>query len=254
MSMLEHRVLVPEEMDDPAIATEHLQGALAGLRRLNFVSNSARIVWPPIERLAKAIPNRRIRILDIATGSGDIPIALWGRAKNAGLNVDIHGIDVNRRSVELAREQAQAAGASVTFECLNALTDELPADFDVVMCSLFLHHLNEQDATKLLRRMAGAARLLGLVSDLRRSGLGLFLAYFASRLLSHSPVVHVDAVRSVRAAFTRRELGELANEAGIAQYDLRDRWPCRMLLSWRTVETAAALSAIRVEAIPEGAG
>ena len=51
--LLRHRELEPEEMDDPAIATERLHGALLGLRRLNFVSNSARIVWPPIAKLAR---------------------------------------------------------------------------------------------------------------------------------------------------------------------------------------------------------
>src|SRR6476660_4100217 len=103
-------------MDDTAIAMEELQGALAGLRRLNFVSNSARSVWRPIERLAKAIPNQRLRILDIATGSGDIPIALWRRARKAGMDVEIQGIDVNSRSVELARERAKEVSAPVTFK------------------------------------------------------------------------------------------------------------------------------------------
>ncbi|HEY2412861.1 MAG TPA: methyltransferase domain-containing protein [Pirellulaceae bacterium] len=231
--MLEHRVLVPEEMDDPAIATEQLQGALAGLRRLNFVSNSARIVWRPIERLARTVSGRRLRILDIATGSGDNPIALWRRARKAGLDVEIHGIDVSRRSVDLAREQAQAAGAPVNFECLNALTDELPPDFDVVMCSLFLHHLSDGNAQVLLKRMAKAARRLGLVSDLRRSAYGLFLAFSAGHLLSRSHVVHVDAVRSVQAAFTMLELDQLARDAGISSHQISRQWPCRMLLGWQ---------------------
>ena len=230
--MLEHRDLVPEEMDDPEIATGQLHGALAGLRRLNFVSNSVRIVWRPIERLARRSSGRRLRILDIATGSGDNPIALWRRARKAGLDVEIHGIDVNRRSIELAREQAQTAGAPVNFECLDALTDELPADFDVVMCSLFLHHLSDKDVLTLLKRMAAAARVLSLVSDLRRNAYGLCLAYSASRLLSRSRVVHVDAVRSVRAAFTMLELDQLARAAGISNHQISRQWPCRMLLAW----------------------
>jgi 2-polyprenyl-3-methyl-5-hydroxy-6-metoxy-1,4-benzoquinol methylase len=251
---LAHRRLVPEEMDDPAISTDHLHNALAGLRRLNIASRSARIVWWPIQQLARTLSLPRLRILDVATGSGDIPIALWRQARRAGLHVDILGIDVNPRSVELAREQAQAAKAAVAFECHNALTDELPQGFDVVMCSLFLHHLSEPDSVKLLRRMATAAKLLGLVSDLRRSGDGLFLAYAASRLLSRSPVVHADAVRSVRAAFTMRELGKLATDAGIWQYEVTAQWPCRMLLAWRALETATVTPEIKTQAIPEPGG
>jgi len=198
--MLNSRQLEPEEMDDPALATEHLHGALKGLARLNFVSNSARIIWGPIFRLAKTLKTNRLRVLDIATGAGDLPVALWRRAKRAGLSLDIHGIDFSPRSVEFAREQEKRAGAAITFECRNALTDDLPADCDVVMCSLFLHHLTTEDVVNLLRRMAAAARQLVLVNDLRRSAYGFSLAYAASRLLTRCKVVHVDALRSVRAA------------------------------------------------------
>jgi 2-polyprenyl-3-methyl-5-hydroxy-6-metoxy-1,4-benzoquinol methylase len=232
--MLEKRQREPEEMDDPAIATGRLHGALSGLSRLNVASASARIVWPPIAKLACSLKPERLRILDIATGAGDIPIAIWRRGKRAGLNLEIYGIDVSSRSIEFARSQAAKAQSPIAFECRNALADDLPNDFDVVMCSLFLHHLGNDEALKLLQRMHAATRRLGLVSDLRRSSYGLFLAFAASRLLSRSQVVHVDAVRSVRAAFTKSELEQLAAEAGLENANVSNRWPARMLLSWRS--------------------
>src|SRR5882724_2317561 len=145
--MLDHRVLEPEDMDDPAIATERLHGALTGLTRINFVSDSPRIVWWPIARLARDLAVDRLRVLDIATGAGDVPRALWRRANQAGLSLEIQGIDFSQRSIDFARQQAQETNTPVTFKCQNALTDDLPTDFDVVMCSLFLHHLNNEDAT-----------------------------------------------------------------------------------------------------------
>jgi len=231
-AMLAERQLEPEEMDDPAIATERLRGALTGLRRLNFVSNSVRIVWRPIRQLARELNTDRLRILDIATGAGDVPIALWRRAKRAGLTIEILGIDFSLRSVEFARQQAAKIAAPIEFECRNALTDELPTDFDVVMCSLFLHHLTSEDAITLLRRMAAAARRLVLVSDLRRGAYGLTLAYTASRLLTRCEVVHVDAVKSVRAAFTQNELAQMALAAGLHGAKVHRRWPARMLLTY----------------------
>ena len=72
---LAQRQLEPEDMDDPAIATERLHGALTGLTRINFVSNSAGIVWSPIARLARKLNVDRLRVLDIATGAGDVPRA-----------------------------------------------------------------------------------------------------------------------------------------------------------------------------------
>jgi len=230
---LDQRQREPEEMDDPAIATERLHGALTGLRRLNFVSNSARIVWRPIRQLARALKTERLRVLDIATGAGDVPIALWRRAMRAGLTLDICGIDFSARSIDFARQQAASANAPIRFECRNALTDDLPTHFDVVMCSLFLHHLTNEDAVELLHRMVGAARRMVLVNDLRRCTYGLTLAYVASRLLTRCAVVHVDAVKSVRAAFTENELAHTALAAGLSGAKVNRRWPARMLLQWR---------------------
>jgi len=230
---LAQRQLEPEDMDDPALATERLHGALAGLSRLNFVSNSARIIWRPIARLARELKTHRLRVLDIATGAGDVPLALWRRARRAGLSLDIHGIDFSPRSIEFARRRAEQAKIPITFECRNALTDDLPTDFDVVMCSLFVHHLTNEDALRLLRRTAAATRHVVLINDLRRSRYGLALAYLASRVLTRCDVVHVDALRSVRAAFTPHELQQMAAQAGLTGVSITRRWPARMLLQWR---------------------
>lgn len=229
---LAQRQLEPEEMDDPAIATERLHGALTGLTRINFVSDSARIVWSPIARFARKLNVDRLRVLDIATGAGDVPRALWRKARRAGLNLEIRGIDFSPRSIEFARERAAETKTPITFECRDALTDDLPADYDVVMCSLFLHHLSNDDARQLLGRMAAAQRQLVLVSDLRRSRLGLALAYVVSRAITRCDVVHVDAVRSVRAAFTMAELRQMAAQAGLSAATVARCWPARMLLTW----------------------
>ena len=219
-------------MDDPAIATERLHGALTGLTRINFVSDSARIVWGPIRSLARKLNVDRLRVLDIATGAGDVPRALWRKARRAGLDLKIRGIDFNPRSVEFAHQRATQAKTPITFECCNVLTEDLPADYDVAMCSLFLHHLSNENAIKLLGRMAAAARRLVLVSDLRRCQHGLGLAYIVSRLITRCEVVHVDAVRSVRAAFTIPELRQMAADAGLPEATVAPHWPARMLLTW----------------------
>ena len=101
------------------------------------------------------------------------------------------------------------------------------------MCSLFLHHLDEEPAAQLLRVMAAAARRLVLVNDLRRGWDGLLLAHFAGLCLTRSPVVRVDAVRSVRAAFTLAEARRLAATAGLAGASVSRRWPARFLLTWQ---------------------
>jgi len=105
--------------------------------------------------------------------------------------------------------------------------------YDVVMCSLFLHHLERGQARTLLARMAEQARRLVLVNDLVRSPAGWLLAHVGTRLLSRSWVVHTDGPRSVAGALTTAELREVAAEAGLVGAEVAGRWPFRMLLTWR---------------------
>ena len=49
---------------------------------------------------------------------------------------------------------------NVEFTPLNVLSDAWPTDFDVVTCSLFLHHLTDDDAEQLMRRIAAEQMLL----------------------------------------------------------------------------------------------
>ena len=114
----------------------------------------------------------------------------------------------------------------------DALARDLPQGYDVVMCTLFLHHLDEKDAIALLRRMATAAGRLLIVSDLRRGRIGNLLAWLACHLVTRSPVVHVDGLRSARAAFSFAEARDLTIQSGLGGAQLTRSWPQRFLLQW----------------------
>lgn len=219
-------------MDDPALDAAEHESALAGLARLNRLSGADAILWPHLQREAARV-GRPLRVLDVATGSGDVPVALALRARRVKVDLDLHACDVSSRALDLAGACAQRAGVRLSTFVAN-LEVEMPlGDFDVVTCSLFLHHLSHDAVVKALQIMADAAGSLLLVSDLRRSSTGLGLAWAASRCSTRSRVVHVDAVRSVRAAFTIGEMQSMALEAGLTDASVAPVWPLRMLLCWR---------------------
>jgi SAM-dependent methyltransferase len=218
-------------MDRPDLEPHLHRRALHGLATLNYLSRSVGILWPRIHRLAGRL-GRPVRILDVATGGGDVPLRLWQRAEKAGVRVDILGIDISPIALEVAQDRAERARAVLRFAQVDVLHDDLPGEHDIVICSLFLHHLDEQVAIPLLGRMATAARHLVLVNDLVRSRGGLIVVSAASRLLTRSPVVWTDASRSVRAAFSVNELYELACSAGMHDVRLTRHWFCRMLMEW----------------------
>jgi SAM-dependent methyltransferase len=220
-------------MDDPALPPHEHDRALADLARLNSLARSAAILWPAVrEELRRAAAAGRVaRVLDVATGSGDIPATLGRWARRAGLSAHWIGVDASAHA--LARAAARAAQERMPLELLQAdATRELPVRADVVISSLFLHHLSHSRALDALRAMSRSAVSALLVSDLRRSAPGLALAWTASRVLSRSPVVHFDAVVSVRGAFTDTELADLARAAGLRGAQVRRAWPQRLLLRW----------------------
>jgi hypothetical protein len=100
------------------------------------------------------------------------------------------------------------------------------------MCSLFLHHLSDGDARDLLGKMAQATTRLVLVNDLRRTQLGYALAWWGGRLITRSPIVHVDGPLSVAAAFTTAEALAMAEQSGLGGATIAHRWPQRFLLRW----------------------
>jgi len=228
------RKLEPEIMDDPALDAERHHGALRGLERINRWSGSLRLIWPAIHALCRGCPDRTINVIDLATGGGDIPLGIHLRAQRLGLKLRVRGCDYSTRAVEFARQRASEAGAGDSLEYFkfDALKDSMPVDGDVLLSSLFLHHLTADHAETLLRRMARSARQLVLINDLLRTRAGLVLAHTATRLLSTSSVVHADGPQSVRAAFTLSEVGAMAQRAGLNNCTVERRWPCRFLLTW----------------------
>ena len=234
LDALATRERIPELMDDPGLDPSEHRRALAGLARINRFSGSADVLWPPIRDLAKQCPREPIRVLDVATGSGDVPIRLALRAKRAGLNnLYFHGCDISPTAVEAATGSAAHSGAGIAFFRHDTLHDSPPGNFDVVTCSLFLHHLSSDDAVSLLRRMKDAAGRLVLVNDLERSRFNYWAVWFACHALSRSRVVRFDGPASVRSAFTPQEALDLAEQAGLSGAKVGRRFPCRFLLSWR---------------------
>ena len=81
LASLRQRRLQPEIMDDPALDPSAHGQALRALGRINWLSGSARIFWPPLRNLMLQDRNRVWRVLDIATGGGDVALRLWHLAQ-----------------------------------------------------------------------------------------------------------------------------------------------------------------------------
>lgn len=239
---MKHRVLTPELMDDAGLDPAEHRRALSALSRLNRLSRASETVAHAVDELLRirGIPASQATLLDLACGGGDLLVgvrAILGSSLAKSDHVDRPdlAIDISQTALDVVRRRA--AHSRVVVRCIRAdvLAGPLPiadAGVDISMCSLFLHHLTRSDAVRVFRELARVARVGVAVSDLVRSRVGFMLAWSAGRLVTRSKIVHVDSLKSVRAAWSREELAELAEEAGLRSARIRAIWPQRSLLVW----------------------
>lgn len=92
-------------------------------------------------------------VLDIATGTGTVAIAL---AKSANCKCLITGIDITESMLDTARKNVAERGMPEICEFKRASAEELPFEgntFDVVTTSLALHHTNVRKVLSEVRRV-----------------------------------------------------------------------------------------------------
>ena len=227
---LRTRVVRPERMDAPDLDARQHQQALGGLRRINAWSRTAPTIASALVQLARRRGLSALRVLDVATGGGDVIDAVARHAARSGVRIEIFGCDKSAEAIANSRARYRDATATHWF-VHDALSDDFPENYDVAMCTLFMHHLERDAAQQTLLRMAKAARLAVLVDDLIRCRAGYWLAWAGCRLLSRSQIVHYDGPLSVANAFTTAEFAAMSEEIGLAG-TMQRHWPQRFLWRW----------------------
>ncbi|MFL6568293.1 MAG: methyltransferase domain-containing protein [Chthoniobacterales bacterium] len=205
-------------MDRPNASPAELDAALRSLRSLNRYFGGNHVVAHFIQRWIRR--SDRHRVLDLATGSADIPRLVADHARRVGANVEIVAVDFQPATIEAAR-QLSSGYPEITCVDADVLNFEDPARFDIVICSLALHHFSDEDAVRLLRRARELSRARVLISDLRRGWFGIVGVYLLTAFIYRDRMTREDGRASVRRAFTLDELCALARRAGWENFGAR---------------------------------
>jgi 2-polyprenyl-3-methyl-5-hydroxy-6-metoxy-1,4-benzoquinol methylase len=211
----------PELIDRPGTDSSVLQEELQLLEKLNRRLGGCQLVLQYAQRLFQPANGAPFRILDLGTGSADIPraIAAWGRQRK--LPLAITAVDGNPAVLRIAREACQG-WPEIRFEQHDLRALPYAANsHDLVLCSLTLHHFGWADAVGILRRVQEIARGGYIVNDLRRNWAAIWTTELVTRTVIRSQILRHDGPQSCRAAFTVDELRMIAHEAGLHQFQIK---------------------------------
>lgn len=235
------RVDDEEMIDSPDQPLGDVDAAMADLARVNLYFGGVDAV---VRNVAALIPCpspsrgtsecgrglRRVRILDIGTGSGDIPRALVRWARTSGIDIDVVAVDNLCGMLQIARDRTDPSDP-IRFLQADALALPFaPNSFDIATCGLMLHHLGVDAAARVVAQMDALSTRGFVVTDLRRDRLSLALVRAGLALLRAHPITRHDGPASVRRAFTRREYEKIVALSGVRGVRMTSSWYYRVVL------------------------
>ena len=226
---MKNRSYTLELLDADNIPTPDLYRNLAELDLINRFLGGYKASRKGLEMLFQR-KNDIKTVLDVGFGGGDFMKDLHFFAQKKGRNITFYGVDLKRDCVEYAAKNLQSL-ENVQLICSDYrdISPELMAKIEVVHCSLFIHHLRDEEIIGLFQFCKQHNCML-LVNDLHRH----FLAYWSIKILtflfSKSYLVKNDAPLSVLRAFRRNELVDLLQKAGFTDFEVKWSWAFRFIL------------------------
>lgn len=229
-----------EMMDSPDNPRELLEDDLRNLRVINRYLGNYRAVLGALKRLVEEQKLRSFSLLDVGTGSGDIPalIASWARRNH--LAAQLIGLDPEPVTLNTALSQThdypEIALVRGDGRALPFASDSV----DFVMSSQMLHHFSEDDIISLLRGWSRVARRAIIVCDLVRHPVAYYGIRLVTKAFTRNIMTRTDAPLSVQRAFTLKEWRELFERAGIGRFRVFPKFPFRQMTLFSVAEQKSA--------------
>lgn len=224
-----------EILDDFSLDNEQLRQNIREIEYINAVLGGNAITLDGLRKLlTQADRSKPIRIADLGCGGADLLRRMVRLAERMGFEVEGIGVDASPAIARFAAEQS-ADWANIRIMQANIFDPAFALErFDIVTCTLFAHHFEDQALHRLLSLMRSQARLGVVINDLHRHWLAYHSIDLLTRLFSKSYLTRHDAKLSVWRAFSRGELAAALQAAGYQHTVLRWKWAFRWQVIART--------------------
>jgi ubiquinone/menaquinone biosynthesis C-methylase UbiE len=164
--------------------------------------------------------------LEVAAGAGTVPEAVAAAVAQTGIQVEVTLLD--RAATHLTNGNRRVvAGDALALPFSDG-------SFDLVSCSLFVHHLPPDEVVRFVNEGLRVCRAAVLINDLIRHPAHLGLV-FAGMPLYRSRITRHDAPASVRQAYTLDEMNDMLQRSQASRVEISRHFLFRMgVIAWKS--------------------
>jgi SAM-dependent methyltransferase len=218
-----------ELLDETNIQQDLLFKNLRELDILNRNTGGHAISLNGIKQLVKD-QTKIYHIVDLGCGSGDSLRAIADWARENKFNVRLTGVDMNADVIEYLGKHCSAFP-----EITGIVSDyqeflDRNKSIDIVHCSLFCHHLSEDELIKLFTYFRENVTIGFIINDLQRKWMAYYSAWLFTRLFNGTTLAKNDGPVSVLRAFKVSELKYMLEKANIKNYTIQKKRLFRFLI------------------------
>ena len=205
-----------ELMDQQGIGFDEFSQCLSTLEKINVLTLAYR---PTLRWVGNIAHDKALSLVDAGSGGGDMLRRLAKRYPHLTMT----GIDLNPWSERHARKVTQP-GLRVDYRTADILSFSAEDKIDVIISSLFTHHLSDEQLIRFIRWMDDTARHGWFINDLHRHPVAYYFIKYAVRLFCKNRLIRHDAPVSVARSFTRKDWEDIVSRSGIDRSRVKIRW------------------------------
>ena len=217
----------PELMDDFFMEGEILRDALDKIAGINRLLGGNKVTIQGVKYLIRKLNKQEIHILDVGCGNGDMLRALADYAKKNNLSFRLTGIDANPFTVKHA-QHLSISYPNINYQCADIFEEiQKETHYDIILCTLTLHHFKNQEILNLLRNFKKKARLGLVINDLHRSAIAYYLFTALCFVFKLNRMSKNDGLISILRGFKKNDLIHYSNQLNFKKDIICWKWAFR---------------------------
>jgi 2-polyprenyl-3-methyl-5-hydroxy-6-metoxy-1,4-benzoquinol methylase len=215
-------------MDDFEMEGDVLKDALDKIAKINQLLGGNKLTLEGVQSILKENPDKdKITILDVGCGNGDMLRIVADYLEENDIKCELIGIDANQFAVNYAK-YLSIHYPNIKYRCEDIFDKSFEKlEYDIVLCTLTLHHFKDEEIINLLQVFKANAKLGIVINDLQRSTISYRLFQALCFVFRLNDMSREDGLVSILRGFKRPELEQFSKKLHFKNYSIQWKWAFR---------------------------